>query len=341
MNGTVGNHSGSPVPDSGNGSLPQCRHAAAVVGNDPGLFDAVLPFVHHGLRDGDLILLACSAEAAELLRAELGSVAGRIEFDGLLNVSEIRPPDAFTRLRDHVRRARDTGSGRLRMLAEAAPGTDPLNWREEMRAEAVFNHVMADLPVSALCFYDTRRLPDDVVASAELTHTHLLSAGGWAANPTYRSATAFVRGLPVPRSPEDDAEPVFAIDDAPTLSELRHQLGAVLARYVSDRDVREDLHLGLSEVAANAFRHGTPPVSARLWVGGGRIVCAISDAGMDFDDPLAGFVPAHGYDLSRGGMGLWLARKLWDHVDLLTGRHGFTVRLDATIPRTSPPTVTR
>jgi hypothetical protein len=28
-------------------------------------------------------------------------------------------------------------------------------------------------------------------------------------------------------------------------------------------------------------------------------------------------------------MGLWLARKLFDSVDLLTGPHGFTVRLAA------------
>ena len=58
-----------------------------------------------------------------------------------------------------------------------------------------------------------------------------------------------------------------------------------------------------------------------------HLVCTITDAGSRFDDPLAGFVPAHGYDLSRGGMGLWLARKLWDHVDLESGPGGFTVRL--------------
>jgi hypothetical protein len=28
-------------------------------------------------------------------------------------------------------------------------------------------------------------------------------------------------------------------------------------------------------------------------------------------------------------MGLWLARKLWDHVDLLTGPDGLTVRLSS------------
>ena len=38
-------------------------------------------------------------------------------------------------------------------------------------------------------------------------------------------------------------------------------------------------------------------------------------------------MPAHGLDLSRGGMGLWLARKLWDHVDVLPTPEGLSVRL--------------
>ena len=46
------------------------------------------------------------------------------------------------------------------------------------------------------------------------------------------------------------------------------------------------------------------------------MVCTISDQGPGFDDPFAGYGPAHGEDLSRGGMGLWLARQLCDHVDI-------------------------
>ena len=100
-------------------------------------------------------------------------------------------------------------------------------------------------------------------------------------------------------------------------------------RCVPDREQGTDLHLAVSEIAANAFRHGTPPVSARVWASADRVVCTITDCGTGFADPLAGFQPAHGDDLSRGGMGLWLARKLWDHVDVLPERVGCTVRLSA------------
>jgi anti-sigma regulatory factor (Ser/Thr protein kinase) len=131
----------------------------------------------------------------------------------------------------------------------------------------------------------------------------------------------------MPRDPVEDGPPVFRVENAPTLAGLRHQIGAVLAARVPDQEQREDLHLGAAEVAANAFRHGTRPVSARVWSDGEWIVCAITDSGTSYSDPFSGFVPAHGDDLSNGGMGLWLARKLWDHVDLLSSDRGLTVRL--------------
>ncbi len=105
----------------------------------------------------------------------------------------------------------------------------------------------------------------------------------------------------------------------------------MIASLVPDRDLQGDLHLAASEIAANAFRHGGRPVSARIWTDGERIVCSITDSGTSYSDPFSGFTPAHGLDLSHGGMGLWLARKLWDHVDVLPSATGLTVRLSTRI----------
>jgi anti-sigma regulatory factor (Ser/Thr protein kinase) len=66
-----------------------------------------------------------------------------------------------------------------------------------------------------------------------------------------------------------------------------------------------------------------------VWGDGDRVICVISDGGTSYRDPLSGFTPAHGLDLSLGGMGLWLARKLWDHVDVLPTDEGLSVRLSA------------
>ena len=158
------------------------------------------------------------------------------------------------------------------------------------------------------------------------THPFVVGDAGVRPSGSFREPREVVRSLPLPREPLQDTRPVVAVDDAPALAGLRHVLGDALSAVVADREQREDLHLAVSEMAANAFRHGARPVSARLWADAERVVCSISDSGHGVD-PLAGYWPAHGEDLGRGGMGLWLARKLFDHVDILREGHRTTVRL--------------
>ena len=214
------------------------------------------------------------------------------------------------------------------MLAEVDFGRDPADWREGQRFESVYNRLLGGAPVSAICLYDRRAAARRRWSPAPRRPTRCWSAARtWSANAGFQDPGTYIPSLPLPREPVEDGEPVFAVDDARTLAGLRHQLGAVLASLVPDRDQQEDLHLAASEIAANAFRHGVRPVSARVWADGDRMVCVISDRGTSYSDPFSGFVPAHGLDLSHGGMGLWLARKLWDHVDVLPGPAGLSVRL--------------
>jgi anti-sigma regulatory factor (Ser/Thr protein kinase) len=287
----------------------------------------VLPFLDEGLAAGDLTVLSCTPETADLVRRELGPAAGGLESDPGLNPQDSRAPDVFTRLRQYALRAAEGESGRLRVLAEVPATDDPRQVREEVRIEAVANQVMADLPVTHLCVYDSRRLPTDLVAAARSTHPHLVSEEAWTANAAYREPASYVRSLPTPREPLESTPPAVRVESAATLAELRRSMTGPLSGLVRDEEQLEDLRLAVSEVAANAFRHGTRPISGRLWSDGRQLVCEITDSGTTFDNPLAGFVPAHGYDLGRGGMGLWLARKLCDHVDLFPEPTGFTVRL--------------
>ena len=302
-------------------------HGAAVVGSEAELLRVALPFLHEGLRAGDLVALTCPPDTVDLIARELGERAQAVEADQRMSLLGARAPDALTMCRRYLERASAEGSGRLRVLAEVDFGRDPADWREGQRFESVFNRLMGEAPVSAVCMYDRRRLPAAVVESAAATHPALVSGRSWSANPDFQDPGVYVPSLPLPRAPVEDGEPVFAVDDARTLAGLRHQLGAVLASLVRDREQQEDLHLAAAEIAANAFRHGVRPVSARVWADGDRIICVISDRGTAYTDPFGGFVPAHGMDLSRGGMGLWLARKLWDHVDLLPTPEGLSVRL--------------
>jgi anti-sigma regulatory factor (Ser/Thr protein kinase) len=303
------------------------RHAAAVVGSDDELLAVAVPFLDAGLRAGDLVALTCPPATVELICAALGKRGNSVVNDPGMSLLGARAPDALSLSRRYLERATAHGSGRLRVLTGIDFGTHPADWREGQRFESVFNRIMGGEPVAALCLYDRRRLSPQVVDSAASTHPQLVAGTTWSANRGFQDPGTYIPSLPLPREPVEDGAPAFAVDDAPTLAGLRRQLGTVIAARVPDRDQREDLHLAASEIASNAFRHGVRPVSARVWSDGDRLICAITDRGTTYTDPFSGFAPAHGPDLSRGGMGLWLARKLWDHVDVLPGPDGLTVRL--------------
>jgi anti-sigma regulatory factor (Ser/Thr protein kinase) len=315
-------HEPDAVPSSGS-----YVHIGAVLPSPAEVLTAAVPFVEEGLRAGDLTVLACPPDSAAAVAGALGERAGEVESDARICLLGTRPPDALGVVRLFLDRAAGRGSGRLRILGHVHWGGRPREWREGIRYEAAANAVLADAPLTVMCLYDATECSDTVLSGVRATHPLLLQDGEVRPNPRFREPRAFVRTLPVPREAVESGPPAFAIDDAPTLPDLRHALGAALETLVPDEEQRGDLHLAVSEVAANAFRHGTRPVSSRLWADRERIVCTISDGGRSFDDPMAGYVPAHGLDLGRGGMGLWLARKLWDTVDIVVGERGLTVRL--------------
>jgi anti-sigma regulatory factor (Ser/Thr protein kinase) len=303
------------------------QHAAALARSADHLIALAVPFVQEGLRAGDLTVLACAPATAARIGAVLGERASGLVSDSRLGLMGTRAPDALGELRSLVRRAAGSGSGRLRVLAEVQLSSTERDRREGVRYEAASNAVLGSSPITGLCLYDGSRLPAGTEAEMRATHPLLVDDGGPRRNDDYRDPRAFVGSLPLPREPLEATAPVLVVDDAPSLPELRHALAAVVDAWVRDPEQQADLRLGLAEVAANAFRHGSRPVSARVWAESGRMVCTVSDRGSRPVDPLAGFVPAHGDDLSRGGMGLWLARKLFDNVDLIRGAAGLTVRL--------------
>ncbi len=320
---------GSALPSARpHAAAPHGRpHAAAVVGSDDDILASTVPFLEEGLSAGDTTVLACLPRTADLIGAGLGLRAGAIENHPRIGLLDTRAPDAITVTRRLLDRARSTGSGWVRVVGEVQFGPQPRNWREGVRYEAARNVLLAGQPLTGLCLYDSRLLPDEILDSARATHPDLVVDGTRRANPEFDDPADFLRRLPVPREPVEDAAPVLVVAEAAGLADLRHRLGAVLHVSVADPDLADDLHLAVSEVAANAFRHGVPPVSARVWASEDHVICEIADRGSSFADPLAGFQPAHGPDLGRGGMGLWLARKLFDHVDLVPGPDGLTVRL--------------
>ena len=218
---------------------------------------------------GDLVALTCPPETVALLCGRTRGEGPAVESDPRMSLLGSRAPDALTMCRRYLERAMARrlgpaargGRGRLRQRPRRLAGGPALRVGLQpapgRRARV------------RVCLYDRRRLPPAVVDSAAATHPQLVRGTTWSASAGgSRTRASTCRPCPLPRDPVEDGDPVFAVDDARTLAGLRHQLGAVIASLVPDRDQQGDLHLAAAEIAANAFRHGVRPVSARVWADG-------------------------------------------------------------------------
>ncbi len=302
------------------------RHDALLYDDQEQLVATAVPFLRDGLAAGDAAVIATSADTASLLRDAVDGDP-RVHVLERGDVYRARTPTAITTFRQLADERSEAGARRVRVVGEVDFGETERDWLEWQRYESVVNKALADWPLWGLCVFDAQRLPEPILESARQTHTSIVTPAGRLPNPDFVAPADYLRSRPIPAEPLEATAPRLWARDVADFIGLRHAVAAELATVDAPRDLIEDYLLAVDEMTSNAVRHGKPPVSLRLWVGPDRIVCSIDDHGPGFDDPFAGYGPAHGEDLSRGGMGLWLARQLCDHVDLSGDDDGAHVRL--------------
>ena len=330
--------------DSGDGrvtesaAIPAPRPSASGYIHDALLYDstdelaaAAVPFLMDGLAAGDAAVIAASTRTAAVL-TEAVDADPRVHVLADSGAYRARTPAAIVTFR-RLAEQRSAGSRRVRVVGEVDFGRTERDWLEWQRYEAVINHALAAWPLWGLCVFDNQRLPEQVLESAIRTHPNLVTPHWRGTNPLFGDPARYLRSLPVPREPLEDTPPRYLDPDVSDYIGLRHAVAAQLATLNAPRNLIEDFLLVVDEMTSNALQHGQPPVSLRLWISSDRLVCTINDSGRDWDDPFAGYGPAHGEDLSHGGMGLWLARQLCDHVDIRRGEHGVSVRLTTDLRR--------
>jgi anti-sigma regulatory factor (Ser/Thr protein kinase) len=317
----------SPWPPSARGY----RHDAFLFDSAEQLADVAAPFVLEGLAAGEAAVVATSPATAAIIR---DAVDGHPQVH-VLERSEVyraRTPSAIQTFRRLAEQHASTGVDRVRVVGEPNFGATPRDWLEWQRYESVVNEALAGWPLWGLCVFDTTRLPDPALESALQTHTAVVTATGRRHNPAFVEPADYLRSLPVPDEPLERTAPRLAADDVTDFIGLRRAVAAELSTVPAPDDLRDDFLLAVDEMTSNALRHGGAPVSLLLWADDDRMVCTIADRGPGWDDPFAGYGPAHGDDLSRGGMGLWLARQLCDHVDIDQDDDGVRVRLTTRLP---------
>ncbi|MCU1604678.1 MAG: putative anti-sigma regulatory factor, serine/threonine protein kinase [Modestobacter sp.] len=290
------------------------RHVGHVRTTDGDLAAVVTPLLRHALDCGGRVVVACPEDLARTLTTALAA-------GDQIQVLPPQPPDtrpaaAVANLTALVDRELPDDGRRLHLVTTVAPAVRRAGW---MQTEALFNHVLADRPVDHLCLMGPAEESSAAdrgpgpVEMARATHPFLLTPAGVVGNPHYREPLDVIAELQQAAVPDplEATEPALSLMDLDDMRTLRRSVHQVLADSPLTPDAAEDFVLAIDEVAANAAEHGVPPVDVRLWCGGDRLLCSITDRGACFDDPLAGYGPAHG-DMAVGGMGLWLARRSVD-----------------------------
>ncbi|GAB3325391.1 sensor histidine kinase [Geodermatophilus aquaeductus] len=313
-----------PVVGPGAGPGSDTAHDALVYDTPEQVAEVAAPWLLEGLAAGDAAVIATGPETAGPLREAVGEDP-RVFVVERHDLYRSRTPTAVTAFRRFAAEHAAPGR-RVRAVGEVDFGATVADWREWQAYESVINAAFAPFPLWGLCVFSAT-LPEPLLATARHTHPGLVTADGWTANRDYVDPATYLRTLPVPDEPLEATPPALADDAIADYTGLRHAVRALLETVDGPRDVLEDFLMAVDEMASNAVRHGAPPAGLRLWTAPGRLVCTVRDSGRGWDDPFAGYGPAHGADLSHGGMGLWLARQLCDHVAIRRDEHGVSVRL--------------
>ena len=310
-------------------------HRALIGASDPELVDGTVAFVQDALDAGEQVVVVCTDPTAELLQKALAD-RPQVAWAEWSEVYGHGPAAAVTAVRRLGERHRTPGNRVVRVVLEPLAGPDRDTWREWQRYDAVLDHQLDEAdqlgeePLLVLCLCDARRVAAELVQAARDTHPSLQVDGAAVVNPGHVDAAEYLTSLPVPVEPLEATEPLVRADSVRDLRGLRRDLAARAAEArlpAGSESALEDFLLAVDEMTTNALRHGRPPVDLRLWVDERRLVCTVTDRGAGLQDPFIGYGPAHGDDLSLGGMGLWLARQLCDHVDITVTDDGVRVRL--------------
>ena len=301
-------------------------HQALIYGSDREFMDVVLPFVERALSSQEPTLVAVQERHIENLRSGL---AGAPEGLTLHPVEDWYETSARTRekfARWVAERAE--GAHRVRLVGEPpwALGHEA-QLRDWARHESVINVAFAGRPVTFICPYDQRALPDEVLAYARGTHPEIVDGGGTTRSAAYENPLDFCARLDSAidgQTGEPAIELEFTLEDLPT---IRRVVGSFALDAGLDVSRTEEFVLAVNEITTNAVIHGRPPATLRVWHADGEVVVEVADSGDGIRDTLPGqLTPPL---ISRGGRGLWMTRQLCDAVEVSCDETGCAVTVHA------------
>jgi CheY-like chemotaxis protein len=173
-----------------------CRHEALIYSSTDSLVAAAVPFLRQGLARGEHLLVLLREEGCAVIRQALGEDASRVEFADV-HAWYRSPEHALEQYGRYVGDHLGRGAPRVRVVAEVIwpPSTEAADIAGWKRYEARVSVAMAAVPVSFICAYDTRELPEGIIMDAQRTHPVLRTPDGARPSAHYTQPEAFIRAL--------------------------------------------------------------------------------------------------------------------------------------------------
>lgn len=149
---------------------PMLDHRALLYQGPEEFVSAVAPFLTGALKTGQPALAVTSGPNLRRLRRELGEARGQITLAD--NARWYRTPTvALERYQAFIDDALAAGAPWLRIVGEPLwAGRSPGEIRRWAAYESLLNLALAGAPVTLICPYDVRLVPEEIVAHARATH---------------------------------------------------------------------------------------------------------------------------------------------------------------------------
>jgi anti-sigma regulatory factor (Ser/Thr protein kinase) len=309
-----------------NGARKSSRleHDAFLYTSDEQFVTALVPFLGEGLARGEPAVAITTPDNLALLRDGLGADAAQVRYVDAADWY-VRPAAAIADCVAVVRELTESGASAVRVIGEPQFGATAREWGLWTRYEAIVNRALGTLPMWVVCLYDTRTLHKQLIRDAYRTHAMVWQANDRQASPRYVEPGALLRQIPEPGLTVAGQPSVqLEIEGDPHV--WRRPVAAAISSDSVPAERVEEFLIAISEVVANALRHGRGRARLALWPRATGAVCEVHNDGLGLDDPFAGYLPPDG-DTAAWGMGLWIARQLSEALAIHSGPDGTTVRL--------------
>jgi transcriptional regulator with XRE-family HTH domain len=163
------------------------QHCALIYQSDDEYLAAAVPFLREGVARNESPIAIAVRRHTRQLRKALGDDAHRVVFHDP-NSWYKAPATTLGAFQTYVKERVEGGSRWIRVIAEPVwIGRSEVEVAAWARYESIINLSMASFPATIVCPYDTRALPETVVATARHTHPD---------NPAYIQPEEFLLGIP-------------------------------------------------------------------------------------------------------------------------------------------------